>query len=609
MEFFNYKIHDPFFDWLLTKAKYEIAHVLCDKHGRYKDIPAHDLRKIEYFIHEFKENAEESFEDHKATIAHQVADRERESTYDNPDLIAFLDKVRNNPDNQALYELEKLCQKGNFALALRKVEEYCVLAQEEAQEWIFWRDNTRIEVYQIARAIYKQHFIKHYNHYGIKREYENHPAYQTFTRNLSVQEEPIPTINVLNKQFEQLIAIENYLETYASMLKKEVYDQRHVALQALYSEGDNKSVNTIQFSDIARQYLADKGIYPPRIMTLTGNALQRQMQREYQDIIERAAALYHSTHKEVYKDVLNLTMQLLQLGIDCTFEEAILPSQIISDACYTIIENRRAIAQGTLEAVNDIVEYAAEHPIETALTVFAPAEIAAYRTGCFALQTLRYTYKWLSQTDYRNFTPTKVFTKLERIYNDFAKIPIADKLRMGTALGLQIAIDGTIVPIFKSRAHAGLKKMLQELKSSWKSKFATVNTAQQKVSVRGEHLTHFNENQSNKFLSRSSVNSNVRNVLKVHNMHEFFELPFGKALIKKVKKLNGVQSYVIQENINEYGLKRGDKFYLDKLHKDHLEVFDSDGKCECEIAREQAPELQKNLSCFARVSCSSICFS
>jgi hypothetical protein len=29
----------------------------------------------------------------------------------------------------------------------------------------------------------------------------------------------------------------------------------------------------------------------------------------------------------------------------------------------------------------------------------------------------------------------------------------------------------------------------------------------------------------------------------------------------------------------------------------------------CEIAREQAPELQKNLSCFARVSCSSICFS
>ena len=67
----------------------------------------------------------------------------------------------------------------------------------------------------------------------------------------------------------------------------------------------------------------------------------------------------------------------------------------------------------------------------------------------------------------------------------------------------------------------------------------------------------------------------------VNNMSEFFQTEFGKLIkggVSKTKQqFQGQSIYEVTKKIDNKYLKKGDKFYLDNLHKDHLEVFDKRG--------------------------------
>lgn len=64
-------------------------------------------------------------------------------------------------------------------------------------------------------------------------------------------------------------------------------------------------------------------------------------------------------------------------------------------------------------------------------------------------------------------------------------------------------------------------------------------------------------------------------------MNEFFEESFGNSIKGSLSKTNskfqGQSIYEVSKKIDNQYLKKGDKIYLDNLHKDHLEVFDKRG--------------------------------
>lgn len=71
----------------------------------------------------------------------------------------------------------------------------------------------------------------------------------------------------------------------------------------------------------------------------------------------------------------------------------------------------------------------------------------------------------------------------------------------------------------------------------------------------------------------------------VANMNEFFETEFGSNIKGNVSKngkmVDGQQVYKVDnKQLKKYGLKKNDQLYLDGMHKDHLEVFNSSGKLE-----------------------------
>ncbi len=72
---------------------------------------------------------------------------------------------------------------------------------------------------------------------------------------------------------------------------------------------------------------------------------------------------------------------------------------------------------------------------------------------------------------------------------------------------------------------------------------------------------------------------NTNCVPRVNNMNEFFDLPFG-SLLKGISSRTGrtYQSVPIFQATKKSGhFKKGDYYYLDKQHGDHIEVFDKNG--------------------------------
>ncbi|WP_416723782.1 T7SS effector LXG polymorphic toxin, partial [Bacillus stercoris] len=83
--------------------------------------------------------------------------------------------------------------------------------------------------------------------------------------------------------------------------------------------------------------------------------------------------------------------------------------------------------------------------------------------------------------------------------------------------------------------------------------------------------------------SKGNANSSkiTSEAKSVSNMKEFFNDGFGKTIKNNVTKtknqFQGQSIYEVNKKLDNPYLKKGDRFYLDNLHKDHLEVFDKRG--------------------------------
>ena len=79
----------------------------------------------------------------------------------------------------------------------------------------------------------------------------------------------------------------------------------------------------------------------------------------------------------------------------------------------------------------------------------------------------------------------------------------------------------------------------------------------------------------------SEASETSRKVIKVNNMNEFFQTEFGRKLKQSLRKTSRkYQGQTVYEVVDKgvEGLNKWDLVYLDGLHKDHLEVFNRNGK-------------------------------
>ncbi len=134
-----------------------------------------------------------------------------------------------------------------------------------------------------------------------------------------------------------------------------------------------------------------------------------------------------------------------------------------------------------------------------------------------------------------------------------------------------IAIAGLII----AAAAYGIAKIIKSIKG----------TKYHQPVINDDTLHHLKQKQrKSKNKRRKSSNNNNKDPKKpslVDNMEKFFLTGFGKKIydcVEKTKKhFQGQQIYRVIKTIKGTPLKKGDLFYLDGFHKDHLEVFNNKG--------------------------------
>lgn len=91
---------------------------------------------------------------------------------------------------------------------------------------------------------------------------------------------------------------------------------------------------------------------------------------------------------------------------------------------------------------------------------------------------------------------------------------------------------------------------------------------------------------------------------KVNNMYEFFETKFGQqtkeSVEKTSKRCKGRQVYKVTKKIPNCELNEGDLFYLDSLHKDHLEVCGKNHKIKLVLNLDGTKNPTKTKCAFGR---------
>lgn len=92
----------------------------------------------------------------------------------------------------------------------------------------------------------------------------------------------------------------------------------------------------------------------------------------------------------------------------------------------------------------------------------------------------------------------------------------------------------------------------------------------------------------------------------VENMKTFFQGSFGSILKKSSSGTSQIYKkqrvFEISNKMKEYKyLRKGDKFYLDSLHKNHIEVFDKNGKARLVLNLDGTINIEKTAQVKGRI--------
>jgi len=260
---------------------------------------------------------------------------------------------------------------------------------------------------------------------------------------------------------------------------------------------------------------------------------------------------------------------------------------ILNELSFEMYQFITAIGRGIYAGAKQVVSIARQHPIGTVCWIVAPKYMLAFEIGCHFGKVL-YAVGGFAKTAL--FNPESVPVHLQSAWNNVPTIHSLDSLIHNTTAELkqmsryeiaEQSVQYATQLALSHRLFKGIEKFTLSAKG-----FARANITKftpPKLKAASQQLSHFAQGTQQKL---KQLTQNVARPIKVNNMAEFLrDTEFGKELKNKVthigKSWDGQAIYQLNEKIKKYGLQFGDYLYLDKLHKDHLEVFTQKKKLRC----------------------------
>ena len=261
-------------------------------------------------------------------------------------------------------------------------------------------------------------------------------------------------------------------------------------------------------------------------------------------------------------------------------------SELFTRAIVKFIEGLNPITQvksigELIQGAGHLTSHIIQHPIDSLHTLRA---INA-KTCEFLVNTAIFTSDTIFGTTY--LTPEEYQQRSSAFWKTVESIPAESIVDVVAQVAADFAVGKGVIKIFIyiKEIDAAIKIENYAAKVADKLKQAVdIHLTDNPIFVTAEGLVLKTSNDLKKFgetIKNSSIGQKV--ILRVNNMKEFFELPFGKTLIdnsqKTAQRFQHSPIYKITKDIPGTDLKKGYFYYLDRFHNDHIEVFDHAYKC------------------------------
>lgn len=302
-----------------------------------------------------------------------------------------------------------------------------------------------------------------------------------------------------------------------------------------------------------------------------GNVLQQILHLEFLSIGKESAHLWHcKMNDEVAMPVISGIAHFMSAGLVFNHAGEIDKATALADVCWTLLDCFHAAGEGLVEGacqiVNDVI-----HPIDFAQDVLRGAYLCGNCIGELVIEVGQLGYYVCVDSHRAHQNIDEWIDFFGAVYSTLQEnsktLKLRDVIKEVAVIGMQIYATSRLLQGIKILLHNHTTKIVKRL-SDCAKKSDTMITPEGIVLRVGQGLVECLE-----------VNQPLlaKQVLVVKNMDQFFEMPFGKLLLKNSTKTafryqNPI--YKLTRNISGMRLKKGYFYYLDRLHCDHIEVFD-----------------------------------
>ncbi len=388
---------------------------------------------------------------------------------------------------------------------------------------------------------------------------------------------------------------------------------REQAAKVYHEEHGAKQQCFVQLHATSRALLREHNYDYRKFTFINGNALQRQLLDETGQLINQIAS-----YSELYNEpIAHLLVDMADVAAECNHAGSIKKGYECANVGWYILDIMQAVGLGIVEGLIDGVRltatYIKQHPIEFALSAMFTKPMLAYHLAKLVIRSASVAFDLLSTIDYENVTFDDVLTSIDNAkqtcytgYQTLRKMPLKTLVAGGVAFATDCYLQGKCakgVSAFYEKTQEILLKHAQ--KFDWKAYFNDhLRPGFINVFPRGKQPV---KNPQENFAQTSNKNSleAPKNILKVHTMKEFFENTlFGQELKNKVIKTNYFYKnqpiYKLQQKVQSHTISKGDYFYLDNLHFDHIEVFDQSGSMKSVLNFDGTINIEKTKKAYGR---------
>ncbi len=402
--------------------------------------------------------------------------------------------------------------------------------------------------------------------------------------NTASQSSPIPEITTHQKYSATSITkLEDQFFIYQQSPEWDTHahiiNQRVNALEQIKNGNQQSSTKNYAVSEKMRRYCNTHAINIQELEQCQGDILQRTIHDEFADITKKSARIWHkNTYPKAFKKSTGIVADFTDAGVAFNKANDVRKALVLADACWMILDCIQAAGEGLAEGVYHTIDDIT-HPVRTIQSIAESIATCGYYIGKVAIEVGELSYLVIAEH------PEKTYQKLDEWSDTFAVIyagiqakcttlKTRDVIKETVSFGMQLYATPKALHdvgrLFKY-AHKNAIKLAKNISHSAKSN--TLTTPEGIIIRIADSTAEFMKNEQ----TLSSIKP-----LQAANMSEFFQHPFGQMLLKKSKKTpyryqNPI--YQLTENIPGTNLKKNHFYYLDRLHGDHLEIFDQAYQC------------------------------